>query len=154
MNEGELSEIKEFIHYCLDRNKDWVSASKGTLASLVYESSTPDAISIGQRKAYNAARVNNYRLAANELDTLAKSIDEVPIRSYLKQFLAEYVNHYDREEAQKILMSAANDNPRVTKPIQGIAYHKIESEMMDQARDCKKYLQMRLQSIKWFCTMV
>jgi hypothetical protein len=138
---GELSEIKEIIHYCLDRNKDWVSASKGTLASLVYESSTPDAISIGQRKAYNAARINNYKFAANELDTLAKSIDEIPVRSYLKQFLAEYVNHYDREEAQKILMSAANDNPRVTKPIQGIAYHKIESEMMNQARECRKYLQ-------------
>jgi hypothetical protein len=120
---GELSEIKEIIHYCLDRNKDWVSASKGTLASLVYESSTPDAISIGQRKAYNAARINNYKFAANELDTLAKSIDEIPVRSYLKQFLAEYVN------------------PRVTKPIQGIAYHKIESEMMNQARECRKYLQ-------------
>jgi Type III restriction enzyme, res subunit/Helicase C-terminal domain len=141
INGGELSDIKEVIHLCLDRSKDWVSASKGTLASLVYESSTPDAISIGQRKAYNAARVNNYKLAADELDALAKSIEEIPVRSYLKQFLAEYVNHYDREEAQKILMSAATDNPRLTKPIQGIAYHKIESEMMNQARECRKYLQ-------------
>jgi Type III restriction enzyme, res subunit/Helicase C-terminal domain len=138
---GELSAIKETIHYCLDRNKDWVSASKGTLASLIYDASLPDAISIGQRKAYNAARINNYKLAADELDTLAKSINEVPVRSHLKQLLAEYVNNYDREEAQKILMSAASDNPRVTKPIQGIAYHKIESEMMDQARECRKYLQ-------------
>ncbi|NEZ57701.1 hypothetical protein [Adonisia turfae] len=58
----------------------------------------------------------------------------------LKQCLAEYTNLYDKAEAQKILMSAASDNSRVIKPMQGIAYHKLESDAMDQARICGEYL--------------
>jgi hypothetical protein len=58
----------------------------------------------------------------------------------LKQCLAEYTNFCDQVEAQKILMSAASDSSRVTKPIQGITYHKLESKDMDQARVCGDYL--------------
>jgi hypothetical protein len=54
--------------------------------------------------------------------------------------LSEYVNLYDQEDAQKILMSAASQNSRVIKPIKGVAYHKMESETMDQARVCGNYL--------------
>ncbi|HEY9852783.1 MAG TPA: DEAD/DEAH box helicase family protein [Leptolyngbyaceae cyanobacterium] len=141
---GNLSQIREVIMYCLHRKQEWVSASKGVLASLSYETgSTPDLVTIAQRKAYNLASINNYDAAVKELDKVVKLVEEKPLKSYLKQCLAEYTNFYDGAEAQKILMAAASDNSRVTKPIQGIAYHKLESKVMDQARICGDYLRAK-----------
>jgi hypothetical protein len=138
---GDLSQIREAIMYCLHRNQDWVSKSKGVLASLSYQAdSKPDLITIGQRKAYNLAYINNYDAAVTELEKVVKAVDEKPLKSYLKQCLAEYINFYDQVEAQKVLMSAATDNSRLIKPIQGISYHKLESNVMDQARICGDYL--------------
>ncbi|MGB3516956.1 MAG: DEAD/DEAH box helicase family protein [Elainellaceae cyanobacterium] len=141
---GDILNVREVLMYCLQRNESWVSKSKGVLSSLSYdERSSPDLISIGQRKAYDLAYINNYSGAVRELEKVVKLVDDKPLRSYLKQCLAEYVNLYDQVEAQKILMSAAGDNPRVTKPIKGIAYHKLESSVMDQARSCGNYLRQR-----------
>jgi hypothetical protein len=142
---GSLEQIRETIMYCLHRNEDWVSNSKGVLASLSYEpNNTLDLIAIGERKAYDFAFINNYNSAFSELNTIVNSITEDKyLKSYMRQCLAEYVNLYDQTEAQKILMSAANENPRVTKPMAGISYHKIESRVMDQARVCGDYLRKK-----------
>ncbi|MFN6564214.1 MAG: hypothetical protein RMY28_031095 [Nostoc sp. ChiSLP01] len=40
-------------------------------------------------------------------------------------------------------MSAATHNIRVTKPMNGISYHKLESQQMDQARICRDYLRQK-----------
>ena len=138
---GDLSQLRELVMYCLHRKQEWVSKSKGVLASLSYQqASDPDQITVGQRQAYNSASINDYSDAIQQLDTVVKLVQEKVFSSYLKQCLAEYTNFSDPAEAQKILMSAARDNPRVTKPIQGIAYHKLESSVMDQARICASYL--------------
>jgi Type III restriction enzyme, res subunit/Helicase C-terminal domain len=138
---GDLSQINEMIMYCLNRNEQWLSASKGVLASLSYEGNNePDLATIGQRKAYDFASINNYIAAERELDIVVNKIQEIPLKSFLKQCLAEYINFYNPAEAQKTLMSAANENRKVMKPLKGIAYHKLESEVMDQARLCRNYL--------------
>ncbi|HLP91930.1 MAG TPA: DEAD/DEAH box helicase family protein [Nostocaceae cyanobacterium] len=142
---GNLS-IKETIMYCLNRNQDWVSKSKGALAALSYkETNTPDLITVAQRKAYDFASIKNYDAAVNEFKKAINTVNEneKPLKSYLKQCLAEYINFYDQIEAQRILMSAAKDNSRVIKPIEGISYHKLESRAMDQARICGNYLRQK-----------
>lgn len=142
----DLSQIREAIMYCLHRNQDWVSKSKGALAALSYkESSTPDLITISQRKAYDFAFIKNYNAAVSELRKVVNTgnENEKPFKSYLKQCLAEYINFYDPTEAQKTLMSAASENSRVTKPMEGISYHKLESKAMDQARICGDYLRQK-----------
>jgi hypothetical protein len=48
---------------------------------------------------------------------------------------------YDQVEGQRLVLSAASDNSRTLKPIDGIGYHKLEGELLDQARECKNYLQ-------------
>ncbi len=137
----DLSQIREAIMYCLHRDQNWVSKSKGALAALSYEAnSTPDLVTIAQRKAYDFAFIKNYNAAVSELRNVINTVDEKPLKSYLKQCLAEYINFYDQAEAQKTLMSAASDNSRVTKPMEGISYHKLESKAMDQARICRDYL--------------
>ncbi|NEP80012.1 MAG: DEAD/DEAH box helicase family protein, partial [Okeania sp. SIO3B3] len=141
---GDLSEIRETIMYCLQRNQDWVLNSKGVLAALSYEpNTTPDLVTIAQRKAYDFASIKDYNSAVNELINVINTVEEIPLKSYLEQCLAECINLYDQAEAQKTLMSAANQNSRVTKPIEGISYHKLKSKAIDQARICRDYLTQR-----------
>lgn len=138
---GGIDKIREAIMYCLHRNQEWISVSKGVLASLSYQAEEEsDSATIAQRKAYDLSRINNLSAATKGLEKVVNSTEDKSLRGYLKQYLAEYTNLYDESEAQKILMSAAQDNPKVLKPLQGIAYHKIESESMDQARLCGNFL--------------
>ena len=106
---GDLLKIREVVMYCLHRNQEWVSASKGILASLTYPNqSSQDLITIGKRNAYDLALIKNYRAAVEELEKITNSTTEKSLRSYLKQHLAEYVNFYDQVEAQKILNQENN----------------------------------------------
>ena len=87
--QGEgLSQIREAIMYCLHRNQEWVSKSKGALASLSYAAtSTPDFITIAQRKAYDFAFIKNYNAVTNEFINTINTVDEKPLKSYLKTML-------------------------------------------------------------------
>jgi hypothetical protein len=144
-----LNEIKEVMMYCLDRNPAWVSTSKGKLASLSYgDSRQANSLIIRQRKAFDYVYIKNLTAATQEL---RESINEVEsndksLKGYLKQCLAEYINFYDPIEAQKICLSAVTDNPTLIKPIEGIAYHKLESPSLEQARACVNYLQQKFTS--------
>jgi len=129
------------ILHCLDRDEEWVTASKGALASLTYEESTEvDLVINAQRKAFDYALYNNYSNASKVLEAIVNSTDDKVLKSYLTLCLSEYINLFDESEAQKTLMSAASKNARILKPIEGIAYHKLESAVMDQARNCSAYL--------------
>ena len=141
-----LEAIQQVMMYCLDRNPQWVSTSKGVLASLSYkDAKQSNLLTIGQRKAFDYARARNFDAAINELRNVVNITDDndKTLKSYLKQCLAEYINFSDSVEARKILMSAVTDNPRLTKPIGGIAYHKLESKVMNQARLCRDYLSQK-----------
>ena len=129
------------ILHCLNRDEEWVTASKGALASLTYEESTEvDLITNAQRKAFDYALYNDYSNASKVLERIVNSTDDKVLKSYLTLCLSEYINLFDESEAQKTLMSAASKNARILKPIEGIAYHKLESAVMDQARNCSIYL--------------
>lgn len=141
-----ITELTETIKYCLTRNEQWVTASKGVLASLKYsEEQNIDNAIIAIRTAYDAALQNNAVGAAQTLDTLANNIADRKEKGYIKQLLAEYTNIFDRAEAQKIQMSAASDNRRVLKPITGIQYHKMSGNILDQAVTASKFLSARYQ---------
>ena len=104
-----------------------------------------DSITIGQRKAYDLASNGNYVNASNVLEVLVNNEPDIKLKGYLKQGFAEYVNLYNKPKAQKIQMSAASDNRRVLKPIEGIQYHKISSDMVDQAISCSNFMVSRYQ---------
>ncbi len=136
-----IADLTETINYCLGRENRWMIASKGVLASLKYtEENDLDTVIIAQRKAYDYASNNNPLKSTEILNGLVNAVNNKKERGYLKQVLAEYTNIYDRPEAQKIQMSAASDNRRVLKPIEGIQYHKISGDVFDQALSCSNYL--------------
>ena len=106
-----INEVTDTINYCLDRNEDWVRASKGVLASLTYdEENQLDDVTIGVRKAYDFASKNNASAAADIINELVNTENDNKLKGYLKQILAEYVNLNDKSEAQKIQLSATVDN--------------------------------------------
>lgn len=136
-----IQDLTETIKLCLGQNSNWVTASKGVLASLKYsEENALDVVTIAQRKAYDYASNGNPIKAAATIQTIVAGTSDKTERGFLKQALATYTNLYDKAEAQKIQMSAANDNRRVLKPIDGIQYHKISSDVSDQAISCSNYL--------------
>ena len=61
-------------------------------------------------------------------------------RGYLKEHAAEYVNLYDKSEAQVVLQSASSDNYRVLKPLIGVTYNRLNGAALEQARECSTYL--------------
>ncbi len=138
---ADISSLRETIMYCLHRDQEWVSASKGVLTSLSYiEETTPELAAIAQRKAYDYALVNDCNAAVEELDSAIKATQDVVLKSYLQYFLAEYLDLYNPVDAQKVLLAAASQNPRMIKPISGISYHRIGSLAYDQAKSCGDYL--------------
>lgn len=141
-----INEITDTINYCLYRNEDWVKASKGVLASLKYDDENkPDNVTIGLRNAYDLASKNNAPAASEIINELVNEESDKKLKGYLKQFLAEYVNIFDKAESQKVQLSATVDNRRVLKPIAGINYHKIGGNALDQAVLCSNYLVQRHQ---------
>lgn len=141
IGKADLQAIWDTLQYCLSQDPQWVSASKGALTSLTTTpASNVDPITMALRKAYDSALANHSNGIGegiiNALPTANKTM-----KSYLKLRAAEYVNLYDQVESQKLVLSAAKDNPRTLKPIDGIGYHKLEGELLEQARECKNYLQ-------------
>ncbi len=135
-----INELTNTINYCLNRVDDWVRASKGVLASLKYSENTMiDDVTISMRKAFDLASNNNTLPATQILNDLVNKIKDKKLKGYVKQIFAEYINLFDKSEAQKIQMSASIENRRVLKPIEGIQYHKMAGEVMDQAVSCSNY---------------
>ncbi|HBN8277940.1 TPA: DEAD/DEAH box helicase family protein [Pseudomonas aeruginosa] len=138
---ADLNAIWQTLAYCLNQDPQWVSASKGVLTSLTTApASDADPVTMALRKAYDQALTNNPKDIGHGILNALQSPNKI-MKSYLKLRAAEYVNLYDKVEAQKLVLSAANDNPRSLKPIDGIGYHKLEGELLDQARECKNFLQ-------------
>lgn len=136
-----LNQITETILYCLNRDDQWVTASKGALASLKYsEVSELDEITIALRESYDSATNGITKNATSILENLVNCVIDKKEKGYIKQLFAEYINLDDKVEAQKIQMSAVTDNHRVLKPIKGIQYHKISGDVFDQAVSSSVYL--------------
>lgn len=136
-----LNDLNEAINYCLSRDPEWLSASKGVLASLKYsENSSSDPTAMGLRNAYDHALSRDFTGAKDIVNELVNKATNDAEKGYLKQVLAEYINNYDPHEAQQIQKSALNNNLRVLKPIDGIQYSKLLSNGSDQADLCSSFL--------------
>jgi hypothetical protein len=137
----DISELLTIINYCLKRDNEWIKASKGVLAKLIYKDIKEiDKVTVSQRKAYDHSLYNNNQKAVDVLNKTVNDLSDKKVKPYLKQCLAEYMNFIDEADSQRILMSAASLNTRVLKPIEGIAYHKLTSDTLDQAKNCSEFL--------------
>ncbi|TDX49145.1 DEAD/DEAH box helicase family protein [Orenia marismortui] len=141
VREKSLKEIHSVIKYLLQRDKDWVEASKSRLIDLEYNSEGQINSNIKKgRKAFDLAQIKNYKEAVSLLEELKNKEQNKKIRGWLKQEIAEYMNFYNPVKSQQILKSALNDNKFVLHPVSGIEYDKLIGSKADQAVRCSDFL--------------
>lgn len=134
-----IDAIESALQYCLTQDTNWVTTSKFQLVGLNYDSAGRiDQHTINRRVAYDKASRNMIQEAAALLRENVTSNDRY-FKGFLKEEAAEYINLYDTELAQQLLKSAASDNYKVLKPLEGISYLRIEGTILDQARECSEF---------------
>lgn len=120
-----IGDIFSIIDYSLERKKEWVSASKSILTYIKYDKSkNVNPIILANRNAFNFAEKRDYQSAVDTIDEIVNKCEDIQMRGWLKQQLAEYTNLINPIDAQMILKSALADNIQVLKPIDGIQYDK------------------------------
>ncbi|HYP42192.1 MAG TPA: hypothetical protein VEX13_17680, partial [Chloroflexia bacterium] len=119
----------------------WVQASRGALVQIKYsEKGTVSPIAVKQREAFDAAQIKDYPAAMHAMQEAVNSTENLIVRGWIKQQLAEYTHFVNPVESQLILRAAVNDNRTVTHPLEGITYTKLQTHEMNQARQCVTFL--------------
>ena len=135
-----LPALRQAINTCLDRDTQWVSASRSLLAPLRYEPVTVSTVSKAIRKAFDLATARNYRAA---YDTLTPAIDTATDdaqRGFLMQQAAAYLHHVDRVEAQQLQVKANAKNRNLSRPREGVTYEKLTAPAREQGAEASSYL--------------
>ena len=138
---ADINEIFSLFEYSLKRNENWVSLSREALDNVMY-SKVPrfDENVIAIRQAFNLAENEQYKDATSVIEERKNQVCESDVTGLLKQHMAEYVNFYDSEASQQILLSAHSNNKALLKPLKGIQYEKIINRTNSQAEYFIKYI--------------
>ncbi|MEO5968304.1 MAG: helicase C-terminal domain-containing protein, partial [Bdellovibrionia bacterium] len=140
LQDKPISALVEVVDYCLNRNTSWVSASKGALLDVKPQcGGNVTLVAKNQRQAFDLARTRQFGRSVKLMEEVANQESQPRMRGWLKFQAAEYMHHIDPVEAQKILLSAANINRQVVRPIEGIAYVKLTDSIADQGGTAAKY---------------
>lgn len=138
--EGEdLEELLSVVRQALDREPDWIAASRAALTGVTLGASFASKESQHRRKAFNASESGQYQVAATEMSTAVNTASDRRIKGWLQEQLAVYQHHFDPARAQQSLAGAIRDNPRVTRPMEGVTYQRL-SASADQARAASEQL--------------
>jgi replicative superfamily II helicase len=125
--EGEnIQSMEEALDEFLDRDPDWVQASKSKLSQVQYDSSLnirDEALK--RRESFSEARIGNLRAAVDQMRTAVQVADSDKLQGLLMQEQAAYMNLLDRTEAQAIQRSAVQCNSNLLKPIEGTQYQRL-----------------------------
>lgn len=136
----QSKDITELINYLLKRDKEWVSASKGSLASIKYNPQNHISEKIvKEREAFNFALNHQYQKAVNSIQEAINTSKDNREKGLLKQHLAEYYYFIDSVKSQEILLSARTLNRQILRPIEGIQYEKIFNRYKNQAQNIKEF---------------
>ncbi|MBV1851875.1 DEAD/DEAH box helicase family protein [Catellatospora tritici] len=123
-----FSSMAAVADQCLNRDRDWIIASRDVLDGIAYPSGdriTPQAIA--QRKAFQAAELGRPREAAQILQAVADTTTDLKQRGWLKQQSAAYLHLADPATAQSRQVSAQADNRALLKPRDGIEYIRLRT---------------------------
>lgn len=139
-NKGMVA-VHEAFQDLWDRNPDWVAAARNALIPVTYpDQTTIDPIAAAQRQAFDAVRINRFDQAEAALRSAESGQTDAKVRGWLLDQVATAVHHLDKVRSQQILHSAIDRNTLVTKPIGGIAYKRVDTKGMDQARQAAQFL--------------
>lgn len=135
-----LDSIREALNACLQRDEQWVEGSRNALARIRYADSSvvrPDAIA--SREAFDLAAAGQTAAAADKLQAAIQSMDDKPMRGWLKEQRAAYLHFTDPVAAQNALASAVVENAFILRPAAGIAPARLKASAV-QAQAASEFL--------------
>lgn len=142
-NAPTIKEVFGLADYVLQRNQDWISASKNVLASVKYDKTANiDRMVVATRKAFEKAYIEQYDEAFSILENEKNhnvTLDDKS-KAFLMQQMAEYKNFTNPAQAQELLLSGRKLNPSILKPIKGIQYSKLSSFSDKQGLNDVKFI--------------
>lgn len=115
---ADLDDYRATIRQVLDRDANWVAASRAALAPIL--SSTESSISAAarvRREAFDLAESGRIHEAVGVLTALSNQIDDQPTRGWIKQRAASYLYQTDRVGADKLQSAARGDNRSAFRPV-------------------------------------
>jgi len=154
-----IDKFRPILDLCIERDteagKRWWQAGRARLAKA--PEGVPSHVNhavTSVRQAFDYARKRQHSKAIDALQAAVRQEPDPIVRGYLKQQLAEHTHHIDPVHAQEILLSAVDENSRVTKPIAGISYSRISAPLGGQAIAAFKAIQERFIDLNQFVFFV
>lgn len=136
-----LKEIEEVINILLTRNPQWAQTAKSVLIDVAYpKESTVDPVALSQRTAFDLATRGRFQEASDKLRAVANSTTDKKLEGWLLQQTAEYLYKVDKVRAHQTQAAASELSYGVLKPLEGIAYKKIDYHGVEQAKKIAAYL--------------
>lgn len=137
----DVSEIFSLAEYTLERDPEWITASKTILSNVEYaKAANIDSVVVTMRNAFERECLERYDEAFAIIETEKNKTVDPKARGLLMQYMAEYKNFTNPAKAQEILLSARNLNSMVLKPISGIQFEKLQYPPNGQAAYAIKYM--------------
>ncbi|MGC1272725.1 MAG: DEAD/DEAH box helicase [Planctomycetaceae bacterium] len=132
-----LSAISEALDLFLKRDKDWLTASKGMLSGLAYNSIQVSGTTADLRRtAFNAAVSGEIVEAVKAMQAAVNAEDERHLKGLLRQEMAAYQNQVSAPDAQLTQRAAHRENNWLVKPLAGVDYTRIGLSDTNQAANC------------------
>lgn len=135
-----MADLLEVFDQVLNRDKDWLAASRGAIAGIPYGAGIVTRDALASRKAFNLAAVHQYQAAASIISEAADAEVNAGRKGLLRESLAAYTFFIDPIRAQQVLASSIRENQRILRPLNGFTYERI-SPHLDQAIAVSKYLE-------------
>ncbi|WP_272473818.1 DEAD/DEAH box helicase family protein [Baekduia alba] len=96
LREGSFEDLDGAIDLCLERDADWVTASRNAIVGLAYPAEVAiSPIALAEREAFELAQRQQYVEARNRLRAVFGDTDDLALRGVLKQEAATYLHFAD-----------------------------------------------------------
>ncbi|WP_445151374.1 helicase C-terminal domain-containing protein [Baekduia sp. Peel2402] len=128
MLEGEeFGALEGLVEQCLKRDPEWVSLSRDALDGLTYEKDVAISdVALAQRAAFDLAGQRRFAEASERLRMAFGAAVDVKQRGRLKEQAAAYLHAADPVAAQKLQLSAVQDNRAAARPVDGVSYKPLK----------------------------
>jgi hypothetical protein len=136
-----FTDLGNVINQCLDRDPQWVAASRDALDGVAYPTtSTVSPIAVAEREAFRLAELGRYRDAHDKMrEAITAAKGDRRHEGWLKQRAAGYLHLIEPAGALTMQRSAQTDNKALLRPRDGVEYHRL-SNIADQARQASEFL--------------
>lgn len=135
----DLAQLVEVVNQVLGRDANWIATSRSALAGVAYPPGSVEPAVASAREAFNAASNRQFAKAADLMSVAVNQTADQRLKGWRQEQLAVYQQQLDPAQAQRTIAGAVELNPRVTRPMLGIAARRITAAA-NQASEAAAFL--------------